>query len=160
MNIFFEEHRKLLEGLLQNGVAFILIGGYAVNYYGYNRSTGDMDIWLKPGNDNKEKLLNLLSSIGFDNEGIATIRGWDFSQPHKFYIGAKNQPDRTEFMTHISGVKYDEADKIKITAEIEGLKIPFIHYTNLIKNKQSSGRLKDLADVEYLEKINKYKQGL
>ncbi|MBS1571671.1 MAG: hypothetical protein KF825_14740 [Ferruginibacter sp.] len=75
MNIFFEEHRKLLEGLLQNGVAFILIGGYAVNYYGYNRSTGDMNIWLKPGNDNKEKLLNLLSSMGFDKEDIATIRG-------------------------------------------------------------------------------------
>ncbi|MBS1571672.1 MAG: hypothetical protein KF825_14745 [Ferruginibacter sp.] len=63
-------------------------------------------------------------------------------------------------MTHISGVKYDEADQIKITAEIEGLQLPFIHYNNLIKNKQSSGRLKDLADVEYLEKIKKYKQGL
>jgi sulfur carrier protein ThiS len=153
MNILFEEHRKLLEALLKKNVEFILIVGYAVNYYGYNRSTGDLDIWIKPDNDNKVKLLTALGNMGFDDEGIAVIRNWDFTQPQKFHIGAQNQPDKTEFMTHISGVRYDEADQNKIIAEIEGLKLPVIHYNNLIKNKQSSGRLKDLADVEYLEKI-------
>lgn len=153
MNILFEEHRKLLEALFKKNVEFILIGGYAVNYYGYNRSTGDMDIWIKPDNDNKEKLLTALGNMGFDDEGIATIKNWDFTQPQKFQIGIQNQPDKTEFMTHISGVRYDEADQNKIIAEIEGLKLPVIHYNNLIKNKQSSGRLKDLADVEYLKKI-------
>jgi len=31
----------------------MLIGGYAVNYYGYNRNTDDMDVWLAPTNENK-----------------------------------------------------------------------------------------------------------
>lgn len=47
MNIFFEEHQKLLSILLHHQVRFILIGGYAVIYYGYGRTTGDMDIWLE-----------------------------------------------------------------------------------------------------------------
>lgn len=48
MNIFLEEHRKFLFLLIKHHVEFILIGGYAVIIYGYERGTGDMDIWLKP----------------------------------------------------------------------------------------------------------------
>lgn len=44
MNILIEEHRQLLLSLLNNNVSFILIGGYAVIYYGYERITGDIDI--------------------------------------------------------------------------------------------------------------------
>ena len=79
MNIFYQEHRIILKTLLEHRVDFILIGGYAVNYYGYNRVTGDMDIWLAPDNDNKEMLLKALASLGFDEDGINTIRSWDFT---------------------------------------------------------------------------------
>lgn len=57
MNIFFKDHQEILNALLQKGVSFILSGCYAVNYYGYNRATSDLDIWLKPDNDNKTLLL-------------------------------------------------------------------------------------------------------
>ena len=153
MNIFYEEHRLILTTLLEHRVDFILIGGYAVNYYGYHRSTGDMDIWLKPDNYNKEELLNALRKLRFDHEGISIIKSWDFTQPQKFRIGNEKQPDRTEFMTHISGIQYEDASKSKIIADIEGLVLPIIHYNSLIQNKKSTGRLKDAADVEYLEKI-------
>lgn len=153
MNIFYEEHRLILNALLEQGVEFMLIGGYAVNYYGYNRSTGDMDIWLKPANENKECLLKALAGLHFDAEGISTVSKWDFRQPQKFHIGYDNQPDKTEFMTYISGINYQDAAEIKIMAEIEDLILPIIHFTSLIQNKKSTGRLKDKADVEYLEKI-------
>jgi len=153
MNIFFKEHHDILQALLQHGVDFILIGGYAVNYYGYNRSTGDMDIWISPDNQNKELLLRALTSLGFDEEGINTIGEWDFSHPQKFHIGSDRQPDKTEFMTHISGVKYGVAKENRIYADIGGLLLPIIHYNNLIQNKRSTGRTKDMVDVEYLEKI-------
>jgi len=35
---------------------------------------------------------------------------------------------------------------------MEGLNIPFISKENLIKNKKSTGRDKDLVDVKHLEK--------
>lgn len=39
----FKEFLKLLNS---NKVEYLLIGGYAVAYYGYPRPTGDMDIWV------------------------------------------------------------------------------------------------------------------
>lgn len=159
MNIFYKEHKILLEALLNKHVDFILIGGYAVNYYGYNRVTGDMDIWLKPDNENKTLLLDALSTLGFDTEGIATIRTWDFTKPQKFNIGNNQRPDKTEFMTHISGIKYAEAAEQKNYAKIDNMELPIIYYHHLIQNKKATGRLKDKADIEYLEKIMHLKKG-
>jgi hypothetical protein len=48
MNIFLKEHYLLLEKLINARVEFIIVGGYAVNYHGYNRTTGDLDLWIKP----------------------------------------------------------------------------------------------------------------
>jgi len=153
MNILFDEHRLILKTLLNHHVDFILIGGYAVNYYGYNRSTGDMDLWLNPTNENKDLLIGALSELQFDEVGISTIRSWDFTTAQKFYIGERNRPDRTEFMTHISGLTYDAGRQNLSLADIDGLLLPIINFNNLIRNKESTGRLKDMADVEYLKKI-------
>ena len=155
MNIFYEAHKLVLQKMLEKRVDFILVGGYAVNYYGYNRVTGDRDIWLQPDNGNKKLLLDALLALGFDEEGIATINSWDFTRPQLFHIGAK--PDLTDFMTHISGVNYELAKINATLADIEGLELYVIHLNNLIENKQSSGRLKDLADVEYLQRILRLK---
>ncbi len=54
MNIVLDEHKAVLIHLLQSKIDFILIGGYAVIYHGYGRTTGDMDIWLKPANENRD----------------------------------------------------------------------------------------------------------
>lgn len=151
MNIFFDAHKQVLQKLIEQKVDFILVGGYAVNYHGYNRTTGDMDIWLMPDNKNKLRLLQALILLGFDEAGINTIKGWDFEKPQLFSILEK--PFQTEFITHISGVKYAEAINNIIKADIDGMTLQVIHVNNLIQNKKASARLKDLADVEYLEKI-------
>ncbi|CAN5450138.1 hypothetical protein BH10BAC2_BH10BAC2_33670 [soil metagenome] len=151
MNIFLDAHKAVLQQLLAKKVDFMLIGGYAVNYYGYNRTTGDMDIWMNPDNDNKLLLLEALSALGFDDEGIATIKSWNFEQPQKFYIF--ENPFQTEFMTHISGVRYKEAKEIAVQADIDGLLFTVIHINSLLQNKKATGRSKDMVDAEYLEKI-------
>ena len=52
MNIFQDEHLEILKVLNKHNVHFILIGGVAVNYYGFSRPTGDLDIWLEPTENN------------------------------------------------------------------------------------------------------------
>lgn len=47
-----QRHTDLLRKMLNGGVDFLIIGGYAVNYYGYSRMTEDLDLWLKPDNGN------------------------------------------------------------------------------------------------------------
>ena len=54
MNIFDKYTHDLLLQLNLNHVQYLVVGGYAVNLYGYIRTTGDIDLWIKP--ENKEKL--------------------------------------------------------------------------------------------------------
>ena len=58
-----------------------MIGGYAVNFHGYNRTTGDMDVWIKPDKANKLLLLDALFDLGFDGKGITIIKSLDFEKP-------------------------------------------------------------------------------
>ncbi len=64
MNVFIAAHQEILELMLKHEVEFMLIGGYAVIYYGYMRTTGDMDLWLKPSNENKFKMCKVFDEAG------------------------------------------------------------------------------------------------
>jgi len=156
MNIFIEKHQQLLKELLDAQVEFILIGGYAVIYYGYRRTTGDMDLWLKPTNENKIKLLPVLKNQGFNEVGIKHIENLDFTKHNAFHFW--EEPERVDCITHISGIEYDEADKQKEIVTIEDLKVPFINYKHLILSKIATGRPKDAADIEELQRVNKYRK--
>ncbi|MDP1800188.1 MAG: hypothetical protein Q8L81_02460 [Bacteroidota bacterium] len=155
MNIFIETHQKLLEALTRHKVTFLLIGGYAVIFHGYKRSTGDMDIWLKPDNENKLKLLEVLKEFEFNKEGIKHISELDFTTHLAFHFW--EEPERVDCLTQISNVGFTEAYAQKVIAEIEGIQVPFIHYTHLVMSKITSDRLKDKADVEELQKVNLHK---
>ena len=155
MNIFYDDHKAILQRLLVNKVDFLLVGGYAVIYHGYDRLTSDLDIWLKPDNGNKMLLIKSLNELHYESEGLKTIESWNFTQPQLFHIGKK--PDLTDFMTKISGVDYAKARAQAISAKIDGLDLLFIHLNNLIENKLSTGRFKDLSDVEHLRKIHLFK---
>jgi len=65
-----------------------------------------------------------------------------------FQIGIA--PFRIDILTIIDGVKFDSIQIEHYT--IDELKIPYIDLPSLIKNKRSTGRLRDLADCEELEK--------
>ena len=153
MNIFFEEHRKLIADMLAEGVQFMLVGGYAVNYHGYNRTTGDMDIWLKPDNDNKIKLIKALEKNDVDVEDLLVIKELDFSETLVF--SAWESPYKIDFLTKVSGVAYDEADREKIVTEIEGLAMPIINLNHLVLTKFGTGRLQDKNDIEKLQQIRR-----
>ena len=156
MIIFYEPHRLLLKKLVESDVTFILIGGYAVNYHGFNRPTGDMDIWLRPDNLNKEKLLPLLRAENFSDESIQHIAELDFVNPVVFHFG--KIPLRVDFLTRISGVEFDDAFRQKVFLPIENVQIPVLHLHHLILSKISNDRTKDKLDVEELQKIQLIKK--
>ena len=156
-NLFTEEHQQLLSALIKNKVDFMLVGGYAVIHYGYDRNTGDMDIWLKTGNKNRDKLINALKDFGVIDEHLEKLKAMDFTNPVPvFYFG--KEPRRIDFITMISNVKFEEAIQRVNYSALENGKAPVIHYNDLILSKLNSNRLKDKADIEELEKINKYRK--
>lgn len=155
MEIISKGHKQFLLRLIKSNTEFILIGGYAVIYHGYPRLTMDMDLWIKPNNDNKIKLLDALRSYGVVDEGIEQVKNFDFTQTQSFYIG--EEKNRIDFLTSIAGVSYLEADAQKVLLKIEGKNIPVISFEHLIVNKMISGRPQDKADVDILQKVQEAK---
>ena len=151
MNLFIELHQEVIKKLIAANVDFIIIGGYSVIFHGYHRTTGDIDIWLKPDNSNKEKLLPVLRDLGFDDENIADVKAIDFTKHAVFSIG--EEPEKIDFLTYISLIKFTEADAQKVVADMDGQMIPFLHLNDLVLSKMNTGRLKDKADIEMLQQI-------
>jgi len=151
MNILLEEHQKFIEKLLKRQIEFVLVGGLAVVYYGYMRTTGDMDILLKTTDENKKKLLELFEEEKIFSEDLVFLKSMDFKKPLVFHIG--EEPEKIDFLTQISGVSYDEIDLLKNFVEMDELRIPIIHINHLILSKIATNRAKDRADVEELQRI-------
>ena len=59
----FKEFLKLLK---EHQIEYLLIGGYAVGYYGYPRATADMDIWIAMNPQNAGRITAALKEFGFD----------------------------------------------------------------------------------------------
>ena len=55
-----QDFREFLKSLEDEGVCYLLIGGYAVGYYGYPRATADIDIWIEVSADNAARSLKAI----------------------------------------------------------------------------------------------------
>jgi len=140
------DFKEFLQLLNIHRVEYLLIGGYAVGYYGYPRATGDMDIWIAVHPDNARRVVIALNEFGFPlSEEDATL----FLQENKITrMGVP--PLRLEILTTISGVTFAECYEQRAVAEIDGIEVSLISLENLKANKKASGRYKDLNDLENL----------
>ena len=131
--------------LNSSGAEYLLIGGYAVNYYGSPRSTGDMEIGVARDAGNAFKVASVLRGSGF-----AAATQEMLSAPDQI-IRMGVPPLRLEILTSISGVEVEECYTRRELADVEGILVPVIRLDDLRRNKLASGRLKDLADLEELQ---------
>ena len=136
----------MISELQQHQVEFVIIGAYAMSVFGYTRATGDIDFFVKPEKENVDKLWKALESFGAP---LINISKQDFLQEGTvFQIGIA--PVRIDILTKIDGISFDD---INIEYHhLDGFNLPFIDLPSLIKNKKATGRLRDLADCEELEK--------
>ena len=139
----FKDFLRLLE---ENQVKYLLVGGYAVSYYGYPRATGDMDIWIETSLSNSFHVVAALKAFGFGSTAPAPEM---FSRPD-LVIRMGHPPLRIEILTGISGVKFDDCWRARKTATFDGIAVNIINLDNLKANKKASGRLKDLNDIANL----------
>ncbi|MEO6037092.1 MAG: hypothetical protein ABIQ93_01685 [Saprospiraceae bacterium] len=63
-NIFNSDFQDFVRALNTVEVDYILVGGYAVILHGYNRTTGDLDVWVRKSPDNYQRLLKAFSQFG------------------------------------------------------------------------------------------------
>jgi len=139
----FSEFLKLLNS---KQVEYLLIGGWAVGYYGYPRATGDMDIWVSRQKENALKLTSVFKEFGFDVPDLSTEIFTKEDQITRIGV----PPLRIEILTTISGVTFEECFPKRKVAVIDDIKINLISLEDLKKNKAASKRHRDLDDLEKL----------
>ena len=59
------DFRDFIQALNNNGVKYLIVGGYAVSFHGHPRYTKDLDIWVGAERDNAKRLMKALDEFGF-----------------------------------------------------------------------------------------------
>lgn len=149
------DFKDALAALCAEGAEFIIVGAYAVGAHGAPRSTGDLDIFVRPSPENAPRVWRALRQFGAPLRDLSIQ---DFESKDLIYqIGVP--PSRVDIITGISGVTFEEAWEGHIEHEVEGQVIPVLGLQELLENKRASGRTKDLADAETLEALIEYSTG-
>lgn len=146
--IFEQDFLDFIELLNLHNVEYMIIGAHALAYHGRPRYTGDLDIWIRPNRKNASRMIVVLNDFGFGSLGISEQ---DFLKEN--YITQLGYPPlRIDILNNISGVGFDEAYNNRLEGKVGDLSVNFINVKEFIKNKESTGRKKDLGDIESLKK--------
>lgn len=143
------EFKRLLSALASNGVEYLVVGGYAVIYHGYVRTTGDLDIWVDVSAVNAARVESAVRSLGYNLPGLTPE--WFLRKGSVLRIG--QEPLRFDIINDIDGVRFADCYARRTTTQLEGVAVNFISLQDLKTNKKASGRNKDLADLDYLPEL-------
>ena len=144
LNKDFNEFIKLLN---EHKVKYLVVGGYAAAFHGHPRYTKDLDVWIESSPANARNLLKALDRSGF---GSSDLTVEDFLVPDQI-IQLGYPPNRIDLLTSAAGLNFEDCYASKVVTTIHGLQIDFVDIENLKKNKRSTGRAHDLADMENLK---------
>jgi hypothetical protein len=155
MDIFEEEIIAFFQLLNKHEVRYILVGGLAVNYHGFSRATGDVDLWLDDSEGNRKKLVAAFTEKKIEGcEAFLTyplIAGYA-----EILLGNGIYIDLMGDLNFLKQTNFDDSyllsDKFKITEEVE---IAVLNISKLIEEKEQSSRIKDKEDATQLKKLYK-----
>ena len=153
MDIYNDEFLKLAAVFEKHHVKYLVIGGFAVNKYGYKRTTGDVDFFLEDSFRNRSRLILALEEMGYGKFPelltVPIIAGYcEIIMDNGMYA---------DLMTDIPGLEkrnFDEYYQMASIESVNSIPVRFLHYNHLILNKEKTGRPKDVLDVQELKRIN------
>lgn len=138
------DFREFLKSLDAHNALYLLIGGYAVNAFGYVRNTVNMDIWIASDPDNQQRVVRAIRDFAFPAASD------DLLQESNAMVRMGLPPLRIEVLKKISGVEFEDCWPRRVIIDDDDLRIPVISLEDLKRNKLASGRRKDLLDLDEL----------
>ena len=140
---------KLLRVFSKVEVRYLLVGAFAVEYYGQPRETRHMDLWLDDSAENMERVFRALSDFGAPAIAIDHLS----AAPPLDVVWIGVPPNRIDLAKGIRGLVFAEAWLRRGSTELEGIQVHIIGRHDLIVAKRECGRAKDLVDAEALESV-------
>jgi hypothetical protein len=129
------------------GVAYLVVGGFAINRLGFVRATEDIDLLIARDRANQllvKKALEILPDRAILELGDEDIAQW--------IVVRVNDDITVDLMTEACGVRYEDAVGGIEREVIDGVSIPFAGADLMLRLKQSP-REKDAADRSFLQKL-------
>jgi hypothetical protein len=111
------------------------------------RATKDLDLWIRPSEDNAIRVLRALDAFGAPRQGLTASNL--ASQGTIYQVGVP--PNRVDVITLVDGVAFEDAWRDRAVFNIDDLPVPVISKTHLILNKTTVGRPQDLVDADLLQ---------
>jgi len=153
MDFFEKSYITFFSLLNKHQVRYILVGGFAVNHHGFNRSTSDLDLWLDDSKENRQRLVNALQEkeiVGC--EAFLTyplIAGFaEILLENGVYI------DLMADLQQFKQIDFNDCYKISVTHNLDEFnQLKVLHINHLITEKEKSERPKDKIDAEQLKKL-------
>lgn len=140
----------------KHNVRMLMVGGGAVNFYGYQRHSADVDFWIETTDENFKKLVLVFQEMGYEIEDFpSAVKNQEQNISIKFSPLDLNLELITKFSVNKT---FDEAYGDSEIVEVNNktfLRWNVLSLEDLITSKIKAGRPKDLLDIQQLQEINK-----
>ena len=139
----FKEFLKLLDA---HSARYLLIGGYAVNAFGYVRNTVDMDVWIAVDADNQQRVLQAIRDFALPAAPDDLLIADDAM------VRMELPPLRIEVLKKISGVEFEDCWLRRVIVDDDELKIPTISLGDLKRNNTGAIQPSISRTLSYMAK--------
>jgi hypothetical protein len=140
------DFKEFLKSLSGHEVRYLLVGGYAVTYHGYARSTGDLNIWIPREWSNAERLERSIREFGFDEPELSP----ELFLSERTLVRMGRPPLQIEILSSVSGLEFDQCYEHRIVERWDDVDVTLISLADLRTNKRAAGRPKDIEDINRL----------
>ena len=141
-----EEYLNLLRLFRAEDVEYVVVGGYAVIAHGFPRTTGDLDVLVRPTPANARRVVRALARFGYNS---GEFEETDFTTVPNFLSFATNDV-WVDLMTQVLGVSFEECAAGSLEIAFADVPVRYISLTALRRTKRATGRPQDLRDLENL----------
>lgn len=147
------DYEEFLASLNEHGVKYLIIGAHAVSFHARPRATKDLDIFLDPSPENAERTLRAIRDFfGGNDLGFSEN---DLVDPESI-IQLGVAPVRIDLLASTSGGSgFEDLWRRRIDARYGDVDAHYISLDDLIREKRSTDREQDRADVVSLERARK-----
>jgi len=158
-------YEKELLGLSDVGARYVLIGGIAIGFHGFVRTTFDLDILPDLESENLGKIITVLSDLNYVPR--VPVKADELKDPQKrdFWYHEKNMKVFTFIQLNDSRLEVDlmiyhpidfeDCFSRRKIIQLQGRQVSLASAQDLLALKRIAGRPKDLRDITFLEEMVK-----
>lgn len=135
----------LCRRLNELGAEYLIIGGFAIIYAGYARTTMDVDLLIATGRENESKVFQALEILADQ-----AVRELEPGELKRYAVIRVADEITVDLMASASGIDFSAAKTEIIRRRIHDVEIPFASAKLLWRMKRNTHREKDQIDLLFL----------